>query len=179
MGRTYLSDKIDLGLPPIKRYDSEQIRQDQIDRLVNQIAVGYLAEDIPRRLGKAATPTQLAKDAKFSREFGAKSETRLIAWGIPPKKANELIVAAFDIPQNKRKAAQVVWYDEVVSLIAYLRAQIRFNATHGTHHDKTREANKIVLRLENEINVIAQAYALVYGNPITPQEIVNYEIQNS
>lgn len=174
MGR-YLADLIDTGLPEIQQYDPEEERDKHLQRLANQAAVGFLAEEIPRRLGKDATPLQLARDAQFSKRFGYGAEDMLRAWGVHQKVIDEKILEALEDPQNKRKAAQVDWYEEILSVIAYLRAEMRFNATHGARHRKDKQANKIVLRLENEINTTAQRYAKVFGNPITPKEIVDYE----
>lgn len=158
----YLLTYIDLGIAPANTYDPEQITHKHFQRLTKEAAIGWLIADHKRRLGANATPIELARDVKMGKRYAYGAEDILRAWGHPQTRINIATSEHLRNKDVKAKAAQLDWEDHIYQLVAYLRYEMRFNATNATHHNVPKAGRKIVQRLENELNSQVQRYENIF-----------------
>ncbi len=162
----YLETYFDAGIDPGEDWDPAAEEQAQTARLATELAIARKAESIPRRLGQTATPLELKRDKQFSKRYGYGAEDLLRAWGLNEAQILHLEAEAMKSMEVISKGAQVDWESHIYVLIALLRAEMRRIATSALRHGKIAEGNRIVLRLENELNSQVQRYEKVFGNPV-------------
>lgn len=167
----YLDAFRDPGLPSQNTYDPKSETEKHIERLLRENALLTLTLSHPRRLGKDATPDDLAQDAKLSKLFLFGTSDLLKLYGIGRVKTAKQNEKYLTDPKVKSESAQIDFEEWIYTKIAYLRHELRFNATNGYKHEQELTAKKLVHRLENELNQQVQRYEKITKTKINLEKV--------
>jgi len=147
---TFLQRFFDPALDPPRVESSEALENAQIARLARSQSVVILAGAIPRRLGAAATDTELALDRKRSKRIAHALGQSLKGW----TKKN------VPLPLDEKvrvEGAQVVWESWASDHLVAIQAELRSLATWAVLNEQEKWGRSCVVRLENERNWVEHA----------------------
>lgn len=161
----YIEQFVDEGITPTDDFDIDAEQEKHIDRLAFEAAYSFLTRNMKRRLGQDASPRELARDKTYATRNMHGCIGLLKAHGLSGKEIDERMKKYLDDEEAKRIAAQIDWLQHMNVKITDLRNAMRLIATNAVHKGNIKDANRLVLRLENELNTTADRYERVFGPP--------------
>lgn len=159
---SYLEQFLDTGIEIDPEFDLQAETEKIWDRLAFEAAYSKLCHHHKRRLGPDATPRELARDKAYSKRNMHGCISLLMAHGLSQKEIASRMATYESDPEAKTVAAQVDWLQQLRGKIAMLRNHQHKIATHCLKNGTIKEGNRVVLRLENELNSMEDRYKRVF-----------------
>lgn len=167
----YLQQFLDAGLQPTQNYDLKRKTQQQIDRLLREFALNKLTAAHPRRLGKDASPEDLAQDTHMAKLFAFGCQDILRSYGFDKQETEKQSKKYRKGPQIKRQAATINFEEYIYTKIAYLRHEMREIATNTIDTPNEQQGKKLVNNLNNELFQQVQRYEKVTNTKISLEKV--------
>lgn len=159
---SYLDQYLDTGLEIDPDFDLQTESEKIWDRLAFEAAYSKLCHHHKRRLGPDATPRELARDKAYSKRNMHGCISLLMAHGLSQKEIAERIAVYSTDSEAKTIAAQIDWLQQLTGKIQAIRNHQRKIATHCIKNGTIKEGNRLVQRLENELNSMEDRYKRVF-----------------
>lgn len=168
---SYLEQFLDTGIEIDPEFDPQKEAERIWDRLAFEAAYSDLAQAHKRRLGQDATPRELARDKTYAKRNMHGCISLLRAHGLSDGDVSRRIEVYSTDSEARRVAAQIDWLQQLDSKVIQIRNQQRRIATHCLKNGQIKEGNRLVQRLENELNSMSDRYKRVFFLEETTENI--------
>lgn len=153
----YLDPYYDADAKYPKTWSAETIIVEEIERLVETEFLATEAADMPRRLGKDATPRQLSADKKVSRSMAHAARMSLRAWAteiatVPTKGSGKSTIVQARQEAIRVEAARVNWQWFVDDAVSVMMLRCRLVASWAIDNGNRSFGNRAISRYLSEIS---------------------------